>query len=135
MNVGQIKTVLNRLMIKRTAQSVLLGTNELLIVLPPHETRRISCPLSDSQRKILREADATIVNQAKTEYEERCRNAELRKQPKPSLIFQSYFSKVHKLRAVTVIPEILIFANEYRLKLIDEEIRNKNKERPDYPEL
>lgn len=53
----------------------------------------------------------------------------------------SYFSKAHRLRATTAVPNILAFAKEHGLKLTDDEAKNAkdchgpNKQRPVYPEL
>ena len=53
--------------------------------------------------------------------------------------FGSYFSRAHKLRAATVLPEILGFSDRYNLRLTDGESANKDDKsgnpRPVFEEL
>lgn len=98
-NIRQISMVLNKLITKRTARSKFIYSDKVLLVLPPQETRRTSCPLTETQRSIIRDADAIIMKQANDEHEMRCKEAHrLRKElPKPTAM--GYFSRPHKLRA------------------------------------
>ena len=74
-------------------------SDKVHLVLPPQETQRVTCPLTETQRSIIRDADVIIMKQANDEHEMRCKEAHrLRKElPKPTAM--SYFSKAHKLRA------------------------------------
>ena len=63
-------------------------------------------------------------DKAKAEYEERSHHAEERKQSKPTLWFNLFFSKAHKLRDATVISGTLDSAKEHHLKFTDDEMRN-----------
>ena len=101
-----------------------LISSELLVNLPPHEIGRMICPLSEAHSKTLQKSDLTIQDKAKAEYEKRSHHAEERKQAKPTLWFNSYFTKFHKLCAATVISGTLDFAKRYHLDLTDDEMRN-----------
>ena len=78
---------------------------------------------------------------SKAEYEKRCAEAVRLRREKPAPSAMSFFSKAHKLRAATVIPNILAFARKYDLKLTDQECEGgpdchgPGKQRPTYPEL
>lgn len=52
-NIAAMKIVLNYLMIKRIAKSTFINSISLLINLPPHETRKVLCPLIAKYKKIL----------------------------------------------------------------------------------
>lgn len=43
-NLAAMTNVLDLLMIKRTATSKTIDDQDVLVKLPPHETRRITCP-------------------------------------------------------------------------------------------
>lgn len=76
------------------------------------------------------------MDQAKDEYDSRCREAARQGKPKPAPSAMTYFSKAHKLRAATVIPNILTFASQHGLKLTDDESRDDTKaKRREYREL
>ena len=98
-NIADMRRLLNMLMIKRTARSTYMDDDKVLVVLPPHETRRVTCPLTDDQRTIIREADREIMRHAKAEYEKRCAEAVRLRREKPAPSAMSFFSKAHKLRA------------------------------------
>lgn len=123
------------------AKSRTIDGDHLLVALPLHETRKIICPLREDQRKILRDADQTIMDQARAEHLERCKTARSKGQLEPKATCGSYSSKAHKLRAATVIPNILAFCKQHQLKLTDAEMRNykdrhgQGVQRPEYPEL
>ncbi len=84
---------------------------------------------------------AIIIKEAKKEYEQRCEEAVRLNKPKPKPSNMSYFSKAHKLRAATVVPKLLEFAEKYGLKLTDNELKGgehfhgPGEGRPVYPEL
>ena len=71
-NIDEKQPVLDMLMIKRTSTSRTIDAEEVLVKLPPHETKKITCPLNDEQRKILQDADENIKERAKSEYHARC---------------------------------------------------------------
>ena len=48
----------------------------------------------------------------------------MRKQPKATLSFTSYFTKAHKLRAATIISGILAFAEGHHLESTGDEMPN-----------
>lgn len=139
--IARMKKVLTKVMIKRTAKSIYINNNRVLVVLPPHETRRVKCPLSDKQRSIIADADSLLMSQAKAEHELRCKEAKRLNKPMPAPNVMSFFAKAHKLRAVTVISNILAFAHKYGLKLTDDEARNgkdchgPGQRRPEWVEL
>ena len=60
-NIAAMKNVLNELMTNRTTRSTYMDSEQVLVELPPHETRRIRCALIDEQRAIIRTADETIM--------------------------------------------------------------------------
>ena len=62
-NIDEMQLVMDKLMIKRTAKSRTIDGADVLVKLPPHETRKIVCPLSEDQKKILQDADQTIQGQ------------------------------------------------------------------------
>lgn len=135
-NVARMKALLDHLMIKRTASSRTIDGKGPLVILPPHQTRKVLCHLSAEHRKLLQDADKTITKQAQREYESLCGQAEERGKPIPKASLKSYFSKAVKLRAPTVIPNLLPFAEKYGLKLTDDELRNaKGCNRPVFSEL
>ena len=78
-NIDEMQLVLDKLMIKPTAKSRTIDGDDVLVKLPPHETRKIVCPLSQDRRKILQEADQTTIDQAKAERLGRCEKAKRRK--------------------------------------------------------
>lgn len=123
-NIDQMSKVLNKLMIKRTATSKVMNTDKVLVALPPRETRMITCPLDPQQRSIIRDADSIIIKQAREDHEKRSKEARRlgKEPPKPTAM--SYISKTHKLRAATVVSNILAFAEQHNLKLTDEELRD-----------
>ena len=75
-NIDEMQLVLDKLTIKRTAKSRTIDGDDVLVKFPPYETRKIVCPLSQDRRKILQEADQTIMDQAKAERLGRCEKAE-----------------------------------------------------------
>ena len=70
-------------MIKRTAKSRSITGDGVLVRLSPHETRKKVCPLSNTQRKKLRDADQTSTDRAKAEQKEPWKVAIIKGQPEP----------------------------------------------------
>ena len=46
-NINEMQLVLDKLVIKRTATSKTIDNTQVLVKLPPHETRKITCPTND----------------------------------------------------------------------------------------
>ena len=84
-----------------------MGSKLLLVVLPPHETGKIRCALSIEQGSMLRDADRFMMDQAKADYEARCKEATRRSRPVLAPSVTEYFNKAHMLRAANVMPNIL----------------------------
>lgn len=97
-------------------------------------THAISCSMiqrawttrcwTDEQKTIIGDANKLIMDQAKAEYETRYKEAQRLGKSVPGPSAMSFFSKTHKLRAATVVPNMLAFAHKYGLKLTDDEARS-----------
>ena len=111
-NIDEIQLVLDKLIVKRTTKSRTIDRDDVLVKLPPHETRKTVCPLSEDQKKMFQDADQTIQDQAKAEHftQPEIAKSQDHKIPQPS--YGSYFSKAHKLRAATVIPIFSTFRSD-----------------------
>ena len=114
-NVSDMRLVLDKVMIKRTAVSKDPSTNEVLVGLPSHKTRVVKCPLTMAQRRIILEADEVIKNEAREAYTRQCKEAKKAKKdtPKSSALSNSF--RAGLLRAATVFSNILALAIRYKL--------------------
>lgn len=98
--------------------------DDVLVKLPPHETRKIVCPLSKNQKKILQDTNQTIQDQVKAEHLTRYGKAKSQDFKIHKATYDLYFSKAYQLRAAIMIFSILDFSKRYYLKLTNNESRN-----------
>ena len=77
--------------------------DQVLVVLPSHETTWVTYALNGKQRRIIRDAHQVIMNRTKGEHEKRCLEALKHTSIPPQRGAMSYFSKAHILRAASVI--------------------------------
>ena len=123
-NVSDMRLVLDKVMIKRTAVSKDPSTNEVLVDLPSHETRVIKCSLTTAQRRIILEADEVIKDEAREAYARQYKEAKKAKKDTFKLSALNYFFRAGLLRAATVFPNILALAARYGLTLTNKETKD-----------
>lgn len=120
-NGKEMKAVLDQLEIRRTSRSKNM-VGEPMVELPPHELRRCFCDNTEAQQRALDALDATLLSDMKQAYLKAKETAEAKGEPVPPANWDSYFARVGKLKAATVVPELLALARELELDLTSNEL-------------
>ncbi len=123
-NGKDMKEVLDRLEIRRTSMSRNMA-KERMVELPPHEVRRIYCDNTEGQQRTLDELEATLLKDMEQRYRKAKQTAEAKGYPVPAANWNSYFARAGKLKAATVIPELLSLAQEHGLALTTTEMNKQ----------
>jgi hypothetical protein len=123
-NGREMKAVLDQLEIRRTSMSRNMA-GEAMVQLPPHEVRRCFCDNTEEQQRALDDLETTLLKDMEQSYLKAKQAAEAKGQPVPPANWDNYFARAGKLKAATVIPELLPLAHEHHLQLTSAELKDQ----------